>query len=160
MGVVRFLHDCGVDLCAARRNEGLPSDGATPLTVAAEWGRLGVVAYLHASGAVDVDAANPLGETPLFIACEKGRVDVARYLHRRCGASVEASTRDGTAPLYAASRDGLSGRGACMQHGSGCALGKLFQGALRLLQCTHDLFWPSWFRPLRWSELGEFSLPR
>jgi len=54
-------------------------EGATPLSVAAEWGKASVVALLLAAGA-DEDKANTPGVTALQLATQNGEDEVVALL--------------------------------------------------------------------------------
>ena len=99
--------------------EGRTSKGATPVFVACETGRLGVV--LHAAcqqgdvgvvrcllglGGLDVDEGNIRGQTPLHLACAGGHVEVVKILVEEGGADVDRVDGGKETPLFEACRNG------------------------------------------------------
>ena len=79
-------------------------DGATPLYVACENGRVDAARSLLEEGA-EVDRADEDGWTPLLSACYNGHVDAARLLLGK-GAEVDRADKDGWTPLYSACHHG------------------------------------------------------
>jgi ankyrin repeat protein len=75
--VVRLLLERGADVNAREREK-----GATPLHLAASWGRSEVVLVLLEHGA-DVNARNHAGQTPLAVALENNQEEAAALLRAR-----------------------------------------------------------------------------
>ena len=78
--------------------------GRTPLSWAAQEGRLSIVELLIQGGA-DLDGTDSRGNTPLHRAAENGHEAVARLLIDK-GADVKAQNKDGSTALIWASRNG------------------------------------------------------
>ena len=79
-----------------------PSDGITPLFIAAESGRLEVVEKLIENGA-DVNNLNiENGKTPLYVASQNGHVDIVCTLLRH-GAIADYVANNGNTPYSIAS---------------------------------------------------------
>ena len=81
------------------------STGATPLYVACQHGRAGLVPLLLASRAQPDAAVGRLGSTPLGIASLKGHLAAVDAL-TAAGAALELPSKDGATPLYSATRGG------------------------------------------------------
>ena len=80
------------------------TNGATPLYVASQEGKVEVVEVLLKEGA-DKDKATTNGWTPLYIASQRGKVEVVELLLKE-EADKEKATTDGKTPLYTASSRG------------------------------------------------------
>jgi ankyrin repeat protein len=109
--VARLLLEHGTDINAR------DDVGATPLHLAANYGRVGVMRVLLKHGA-NVGTEDYEGRTPLHLAAEKGRVEVVSVLLDN-GANVAAEDNEGRTPFQIASANGedeimtlLSERGA------------------------------------------------
>ena len=76
----------------------------TPLRVAIEWGREGVVDILLSSGA-NKEQKSQSGETPVFLAAEQGRAKVLSQLII-AGANLSAVNQHKLTPLHIAARYG------------------------------------------------------
>jgi uncharacterized protein len=87
--VVQQLLDSGANPNVASKNE----DGATPLTIAAEHGRLEITKILLNKGA-DINFQNAHGNTPLMYAAENNYPEVAEVL---LNAGADASLKDNDA---------------------------------------------------------------
>ena len=79
-------------------------NGATPLLVACEKGRLECARLLLETGASVSQARND-GAMPLFMACQNGHVECARLL-LEAGAAVNQARNNGATPLLIACRNG------------------------------------------------------
>ena len=81
------------------------TNGPTPLSAAATWGRLSVVRYLVEQGA-DVDKARATCFTPLYGAAFNGFLMIVRYLVQQ-GADVNHARATFYTPLYGAAIQGF-----------------------------------------------------
>ena len=86
-------------------------DGATPLFVACDNGRVDAARLLLENGA-EVDRATENGQTPLFIACSEGHVEVARLLLDK-GAAVDRAKETGGRRCMSPARTATSTRRGC-----------------------------------------------
>jgi ankyrin repeat protein len=85
-----------------------PSDGSTPLHVAAKCGRSDIAQLLVETGA-RVDEVDPSGRTALQFACEHGDSATVRYLVTSVAANVRIADKSGkTALHYACTQGGYS----------------------------------------------------
>jgi ankyrin repeat protein/glycosyltransferase involved in cell wall biosynthesis len=78
---------------------------ASPLFVAAFYGRANVVAVLASNG-VDVRASEYAGVTPLHLAAKEGHLDVVKLLCRTLGVPADEPSQNGETPLSAAAAQG------------------------------------------------------
>ena len=113
-----FQPDGVASLLDARR----PTDGTSPLMLAAAEGHAEVVALLTSRG-VDVDArTRPACVTALHAAAQKDRGDAVRSLIA-AGASLEAVTANGRTPLAVAAQYGSLEAACAFLDGGACAAG-------------------------------------
>ena len=79
----------------------------TALQVAARYGRLHIVQYLHEECNCNVYTTNSHGDTPLHEAADEGHLDVVQYLHIKCNCNINTINNcNGTTPLHYAAGSG------------------------------------------------------
>ena len=92
----------------ANPNKANKDDGSTPLSVAAEFGRLDVVQFLvrHLTQkGVDLNSTNNDGKTAIYNAAQKGHLAVVQCLVQQ-NVDVNKGANDGTTPLFIAAQYG------------------------------------------------------
>ena len=78
----------------------------TALHLAAWWGRLHIVQYLHEEYNCNVYTTNSHGNTPLQNAAVRGHLDVIQYLHIKCNCDINTINNNGATPLHRAAASG------------------------------------------------------
>ena len=81
----------------------------TPLSWAAENGRLEAVKFLAKGAGADVESRDDLGGTPLSHAAMNGHLDVVTFLAKEAGGDVESKDYWGKTALDLARREGAQG---------------------------------------------------
>ena len=91
----------------SRRYNFFPEDDLTSMLMAARYGHLQIVKYLHENG-VDINSKNNKNESALFLASFNGHFQVVKYLHEK-GADVNQRSSDiktNITPLAISARHG------------------------------------------------------
>jgi ankyrin repeat protein len=113
-------NDKAVELLLARRADVNQSmqvylDTVSPLSIACQFGHVGVIAQLVACPGLDVHCPLQCGATPLYLAAQDGNTTIVNMLARVDGVDMNKGVaEDGTAPLYIAIDEGHVGTVAAM----------------------------------------------
>ena len=97
MGFFTAFDIAGADI------EARDGNGQTPLSNAADSGRLGVVEFLICTAGADANTRDTWDRTPISLAAASGWLDIVVFLASH-GADVETLDCDGQTPVIAASR--------------------------------------------------------
>ena len=87
------------------------NNGLTVTHIAAAYGSLDTLVWLHDNYEVNMSARAINGVTPLFCAAAEGQLDVVKFMIDPCDCSLNVADVDGQTPLRAAQING---------HGEGC----------------------------------------
>ena len=92
-----MLWEAGADMEAA------DSNGVTPAYIAAYWGRLDALRFLHDPCGCDMSIPKHdgaiAGRVTVHAAAQEGHLDVLKFLHAECGCDMSVQDSEGETPL-------------------------------------------------------------